>query len=238
MEAGTALALGLRENFIQGGKILIGAYLLKYKEKRPMVLDKLKAFLEAIVNCANLEDMAEEIIPCLANAAPGVQNGTVKFIETLTLVTYQDVLERICPEVLPAVIKMMDAKDGGVRDSTLSCLGTLKGRLKNSKKVEFSKFLKDGVANKQKTEKIDEAANKIEPSVYDKPKGWKKPQPKPKPVAESKPDPKIDAEMTGDDQLMSFDMKPKTTKSKPPPGFGQKPKKKTEDQEMKNEEDS
>ena len=88
MDAGTALALGLKTNFNTGGKTLIGAYLLKYKEKRPMVLDKLKAFLEAVVNCSDFEEMSEEIIPCLGHAAPGVQNGAVKFVETLTLVTY------------------------------------------------------------------------------------------------------------------------------------------------------
>ena len=125
MDAGTALAKGLKKNFVNGGKTLIGVYLLKYKEKRPMVLDKLKAFLEAVVHCANFEDMAEEIIPCLSNPTPTVQNGTVKFVETLTLVTYQDVLERIAPELMPAIVKLIDAKDGGVRDSTLHCLGIL-----------------------------------------------------------------------------------------------------------------
>lgn len=144
MEAGTALALGLRKDFVSGGKTLIGAYLLKYKEKRPMVLDKLKAFLEAILVCANFEDMAEGIIPCLTNIAPAVQNGTVKFVEALTLVTYSDVLEKIAPELMPVMVKLIDAKDGGVRDSTLHCLGILKGRLGD----KYSKYVKDGAANK------------------------------------------------------------------------------------------
>jgi hypothetical protein len=72
MDAGTALAKGMRKDFVNGAKELIGAYLVKYKEKRPMVLEKLKAFLEAVVACANFEDMGPNIIPCITNAAPGV----------------------------------------------------------------------------------------------------------------------------------------------------------------------
>lgn len=37
-----------------------------------MVLEKIKAFLEAAVISANFEDMGPNIIPCLTNAAPGV----------------------------------------------------------------------------------------------------------------------------------------------------------------------
>lgn len=233
MEAGTALALGLRKDFVSGGKTLIGAYLLKYKEKRPMVLDKLKAFLEAIIVCANFEDMAEGIIPCLTNIAPAVQNGTVKFVEALTLVTYSDVLEKIAPELMPVMVKLIDAKDGGVRDSTLHCLGILKGRLGD----KYSKYVKDGAANKQKTEKIDEASKEIKPSKYDKPEGWKPPAPKKK--AEPKPAPKAAkaAVADNDDELMNFDMGP--PKKKPPPNIGKKPpsrKKPAEDEEMKDEE--
>ena len=72
MDAGTALAKGMRKDFANGVKIVIGAYLLKFKEKRPMVLEKLKTFLESAVLCANFELLAPEVIPCITNAAPGV----------------------------------------------------------------------------------------------------------------------------------------------------------------------
>jgi len=81
MEAGGALSKGMRKDFANGVKELIGAYLLKFKEKRPMVLEKLNAFLETAVNCADFELLAPELITCLTNPAPGVVNGTVKFVE-------------------------------------------------------------------------------------------------------------------------------------------------------------
>jgi hypothetical protein len=72
MDAGTALAKGMKKDFVKGAMELIGAFLVKYKEKRPMVLEKLKAFLEAVVLCANFEELGPNMIPCVTNAAPGV----------------------------------------------------------------------------------------------------------------------------------------------------------------------
>jgi len=48
--------------------------------------------LDAVINCANLEDMKDEVFPRIADTAPGVKIGTIKFIEKAALVTYIDVL--------------------------------------------------------------------------------------------------------------------------------------------------
>jgi len=59
-------------------------------------------------------------------------------------VTYIDVLKKAIPDVMPALKKCLEHKDGGVRDSTMHCIGILKGRLGEG---DFSKYLKDGDVN-------------------------------------------------------------------------------------------
>jgi hypothetical protein len=120
------------------------------------------------------------------------------------------------------MLKAVEDKDGTVRDGALHCMGILKGRLTDS---VMANYLKD--VNKQKMDKIDEASKEVKPSKYDKPENWKPPPPKKAPVKKAAP---VEDD---DDQLMSFDNKPKKA---PPKGIGQKPKKKTEDADMKDEE--
>ena len=50
-----------------------------------------------------MEDIAEQVIPCITNVAPGVKNGTLKFIEKHALITYIDILTRVSDNLLPAV---------------------------------------------------------------------------------------------------------------------------------------
>ena len=70
----------------------MGATLCKGKEKRPMVLDAVKAFLDASIECVNLQEVGEEVVPCITHVAPGVKLGTIKFVEKIAHVTYIDVL--------------------------------------------------------------------------------------------------------------------------------------------------
>lgn len=140
LKAGTALEIGMKKDFAAGVKDLIGAVLTKFKEKRPMVIADIQAFLDASMACTSLEAVAEEVIPKINDTAPGVKSGTIKFVEASCQITYIDVLQRISNELLPAMVKVMDDKDGGVRDLALHCMGILKGRLGES---VMSKFLKD-----------------------------------------------------------------------------------------------
>ena len=106
------------------------------------------------------------------------------------------------------MLKAVEDKDGTVRDAALHCMGILKGRLTES---VMANYLKD--CNKQKMDKIEEAAKEVKPSKYDKPENWKPPAPKKAPPKKEQPK----AEEGLDDQLMSFDMKPKRA---PPKGIG------------------
>ena len=57
-----------------------------------MVIDKVNSFLDASLNCTDLEQIKEDIVVGLTNAAPFVKLGTIKFLEKAALITYIDVL--------------------------------------------------------------------------------------------------------------------------------------------------
>jgi len=71
----------MKKDFAAGAKVLMSAILLKLKEKRPMMLDEINKFLDASLNCTDLEELAPEFIPMITNIAPGVKFGTIKWLE-------------------------------------------------------------------------------------------------------------------------------------------------------------
>jgi hypothetical protein len=79
--ASTAIVTGMKHDFLSGIKILMGPMLLKFKEKRPMIVDELNKFVDAVIQYATMEELAPEFIPMITNNAPGVKNGTIKFVE-------------------------------------------------------------------------------------------------------------------------------------------------------------
>ena len=84
--------------------------------------------------------------------------------------------------------------------------------------------------------KIEEAAKEVKPSKYDRAENWKPPPPKPEPKA--KPAKKAAAAQRGDDEDCLMDDDVIAPKRAPPRGIGVKPKKKTEDVAMADEEDA
>jgi hypothetical protein len=48
--------------------------------------------LDASLQCTDLEQVKEDIVIGLTNAAPLVKLGTIKFLEKAALITYIDVL--------------------------------------------------------------------------------------------------------------------------------------------------
>jgi len=95
IKAAATIQVGMKKDFAAGTKDLIGAILLKGKEKRPMILADVQTFLDGSMGATNMEAIAEEFIPMLTNIAPGVKALTVKFVEAACQVTYIDVLQRI-----------------------------------------------------------------------------------------------------------------------------------------------
>ena len=57
-----------------------------------MVQEACNNCCDAIVNSCSMEDISEQVIPCITNVAPGVKNGTIKLVEKHCLITYIDVL--------------------------------------------------------------------------------------------------------------------------------------------------
>ena len=92
ISASSAVANGMQKDFAGGVKILLNSILLKYKEKRPMMLDEINKFVDSAIKCSNLEELREEYIPLITNVAPGVKNGTLKFVEKAAVVSYIDIL--------------------------------------------------------------------------------------------------------------------------------------------------
>ena len=58
----------------------------------------------------------------------------------MIVITYIDVLKRVSDTLLPAVQKVVDDKDGTVRDNAIHCMGLLKGRLGDD---IMQKYIKD-----------------------------------------------------------------------------------------------
>ena len=205
----TAIATGLKQDFAQFAKEVVEGVLLKYKEKRPMVQEACNNCCDALINSCNMEDVSEAVIPCITNIAPGVKNGTIKFVEKHAVTTYIDILQRVSDNLLPAVSKVVEDKDGTVRDNAIHCMGVLKGRLGEAL---MQKFIKD--LNPQKTEKLNEAAKEIKPSKYDRPENWKPPVKKKAPVK------KVEESKDEDgDALMNDEATPR----RKPPNIGKKP---------------
>lgn len=205
----TALANAMKKDFAPYCKEVAEGVLLKYKEKRPMVVEACNACTDALLNSCNMEDISEQVIPCITNVAPGVKNGTIKFIEKHVVITYIDILQRVSDNLLPAIAKVMDDKDGTVRENALHCMGILKGRLGEGM---LTKFIKD--LNPQKTEKLNEGAKEIKPSKYDRPENWKPP------VKKKAPPKKKEEEKDEDGDALMDDVAPPKKK---PPNIGKKP---------------
>jgi hypothetical protein len=213
------LAGKMKKDFAVGAKLSVPGIMGKYKEKRPMIVQELDSYSENVCDCTNLEEIRDELIPCISDKAPGVKLGTCKFLAKILLVTYIDVLKRVADDYLPPLLKTLDDKDGGVRDTAARVIGILKGRLGEA---YMEKHLAKVV--KQKLEKIDEASKEVQPSVFDKPEGYKEPVKKKK-VEKPKDD--------DEDALMSFDEPPKRA---PPKGIGKAPPKRPKPGEVKEEE--
>jgi len=79
--AATAVSTGMKKDFASGVKILLSTIFLKYKEKRPLILQEIDKFAAMTTNCTNLEELRDEFVPLITNIAPGVKNGTIKFVE-------------------------------------------------------------------------------------------------------------------------------------------------------------
>ena len=125
-------------------------------------------------------------------------------------------LKRAAPEVLPHVAKLLDDKDGKIRDEACDTMGVLKGRLPEA---ICGPHLKNVV--KQKLEKIDAKAGEVKPSKYDREENYKPPPPKKAPAKKPVAD--------DGDALMDFDAGP--PKRAPPKGLGQRPPKKKKEVE-------
>lgn len=62
-KAAAALSSNMKKSFLVGCVELCGAVLLKYKEKRPMILTEVDKFCDAVPSVGNLDEFKEAIKP-------------------------------------------------------------------------------------------------------------------------------------------------------------------------------
>ena len=160
-----SLAKALKKDFEQGVKDLLVTLLLRFKEKKTMIVDNTHIALEAFMQCVSIEVLKEDLISTgLQEKAPSVLQNSCTFLEKLVQKTYIDVLQKVSGDFLAQLMKMSEDPDGDVRNSALSCLGIFKGRLGDS---AMSNYLKDMLA--QKLAKVNDSAKNVQPSKYDRP---------------------------------------------------------------------
>jgi hypothetical protein len=81
VKASTAIAKGLKKDFAPGAKELFSAICIKFKEKKPLLHEEVHKFLDAAIECTNLEDLSSEFIPLITHVAPGVKTNLYKWLE-------------------------------------------------------------------------------------------------------------------------------------------------------------
>lgn len=160
-----ALASGLRENFSEGAKSLATQLLLKYKEKRPQIIEDITKTMTSILDSCTLVDLIECILTALGDKNPNVLKHTSAFVEMAVKQTYIDDLQDIADQILPSLISLTSHQVSEVRDSVLETLGLMKGRLGEAIVGKFISGL-----NPQKLTKVQEAASQVQVSKYDKSK--------------------------------------------------------------------
>lgn len=129
-----------------------------------MVQDACNDCCDALIQCCSMEQILDQISPCIINTAPAVKNGTLRLVEKHALISTIEILHKVCDVILILVAKVMDDKDSTVRDNAIHCMGIFKGRLDEK---TMSKYLKD--LNAYKTEKLEEAAKESRAIEADSP---------------------------------------------------------------------
>lgn len=128
------------------------------------MIEEVHVVLDSFSNCTNMEILASDIAAGINDKAPTVKKNICQYLEKIAQVTYIDVLQRCSNELILALMKSSEDMAGDVRDAALSCIGIFKGRLGES---SMSKYLSD--LNPQKLAKVNESANKVQASAYDRP---------------------------------------------------------------------
>jgi cytoskeleton-associated protein 5 len=128
VKAAGSLAKGLRSDFT-GSKSLVGVILLRFKEKRQAYLEELHNTLEAFIQCSSLDEIYEEVCSTYSDKAPNIKKNTSIFLEKAIRVTYIDPLQKIGKDLCSKINKLTDDSNPEVRDTALTVIGVLKGRL-------------------------------------------------------------------------------------------------------------
>lgn len=144
------LAKGVRKEFEACAKELVPSLLQKFKEKKAGFAEEILSVFESFQNSINMDNIVSELTTALQDKAPTVKKNTCVVIEKMALMTYIDVLQRCSPDIISALMKLSEDKEGEVRDAALNTLGIFKGRLGES---AMSKYLTN--LNPQKLEKVN-----------------------------------------------------------------------------------
>ena len=157
------LAKGLRKEFSVPARSFIAPLILKFREKKPSFIEELHEILDSLHLVVGLEEELDGLKGGFADKMPKVKQLTAQFLERAIQTTYIDPLKIVGKEVGAMLMKVTEDSNAEARDAALSCLGVLKGRLGESM---LANLFTD--VNSQKMAKINEGAQKVKPSKYDK----------------------------------------------------------------------
>ena len=148
------LAVGLREAFSSYAKQIFTVILNKCKDKKTLATSQ--KCLEDLVLALKLSDMLDDIKAALTDKSPIVKSKICFWLETVGFSNAGELLPLWTKEFGPILGKLTDDAVSDVRDSALSCLGTLKGLVQDPTLEAMIKEM-----NMQKQQKIMKSAEGI-----------------------------------------------------------------------------
>lgn len=168
-----ALAIGLRESFLVHHSILLPLLLERLKEKKNIVVDALRACIDAIFNTGELIDFTDDAIPFLSHKNPQVKSETLLWLSRCLFQYKKNIPSK--QDITPLIDSLMKCIEDGtieVREASfqlLACLIQIMGAKFMSKytdkldKVKLSRvqeYMKhDTISEKPSTNEITKISN-------------------------------------------------------------------------------
>lgn len=173
------LAKGQRRFFDNYARQFFPLLILKFKDKKPQVLQETHNALDSLLYCITLEQTLEEVGVALEDKTPSVRTNICKWLQRALVNCPQEQVERAAPRLVFFLKKNTDESLAEVRNAAFSIIGSL---LKNYPEV-VQPAIRD--LNKAKLRKIEEtiASPSKAPAAELKPQ---KKEPKPAPQAKSR----------------------------------------------------
>lgn len=124
------LAKGIRKPFSSSAKMLFPMLLEKLKDKKTSTLDETKIAMDSFLYCLSIDEVIDDIKEALGQKVPSSKIYTLKWLENFLEKKIGDEKKKFAPTfkaLVPAIKKLVDDGASDVRDTSLCCLGKIKG---------------------------------------------------------------------------------------------------------------